>query len=143
MRYRVCELTVAIGLSDFRGMVPPCFPLDIAVDAAGIRDIEPLRERDDHHRWHLGGVGKKGAQKAHRAKLQSESKAGVVRPEPGDLCKVSVAEMEVPIELLLTRNSVEAAVTTFLFSGQEPNGHSILAISRRQPRSNLSEQACL
>ena len=126
MRGGLSELAIAVDVSDLGRVVPACLSVAIPTKARWIGDTDLSRQGGDHLRRHLGRIGKKSAEKAHRAQLHGEAEAHVVPSAAPDHPQIGVVEMEMAIELLLGRNTVEATVPPFLLRRQKADRHSMI-----------------
>ena len=140
LRAWIGELAIAIGLPDFRRVLPACFSITIAHKAARVGDADPLCQGGGNLRRYLGRVGEEGAEKSHRAELYGEAETHVVPPAATDHRQVGVIEMEIAIKLFQRRGAVEAAVSLLLLDGQKTDRHLMITIPSRS-RSNRRGQA--
>ena len=122
---RIGELAIAIGLSDFRRVLPTRPSITIAHKTPRrVGDADPLCQGGGNLRRYLGRVGEEGAEKSNCTELDGKAETHMVPASATDYRQIGVVEMEIAIKLFPRRRAVEAAVPPFLLDRQKTDRHS-------------------
>src|SRR5262249_13230396 len=117
--------------ADLGGVVQAHFTRSVALQSAGVGDVQLPGEVGHDARRDVSRIGQEGAQESHRAELHGEPEARVIAPAAGDEATILVVEVKVSLQLGWCGLARVAAVAALLLHGQEVDWHPCPLSSRQ------------